>query len=80
MSRARDLASKTEFLLAITASASELNILNGATVTAAELNRMVESNTALAAGSDQISNVVSLTQAEYDALTPDVNTLYMIVV
>ena len=29
-------------------------------------------------GNDSIEHIVSLTQAEYDALTPDVNTLYVI--
>lgn len=29
-------------------------------------------------GSDEIHRIVSLSQAEYDALTPDANTLYVI--
>jgi len=29
--------------------------------------------------SDQINEIVQLTQAAYDALTPDANTLYVIV-
>ncbi len=29
--------------------------------------------------SAQLDNIVKLTQAEYDALTPDTNTLYIIV-
>ena len=29
-------------------------------------------------GADAISNAVSLTQAEYDAITPDASTLYII--
>lgn len=29
-------------------------------------------------GSDDIHSIVALTQAEYDALTPDANTLYVI--
>ena len=29
-------------------------------------------------GADAISNAVSLTQAEYDAITPDASTLYVI--
>lgn len=32
----------------------------------------------LPVGSDDISKIVALTQAEYDALTPDANTLYVI--
>ncbi len=40
---------------------------------------LIPSDTSQAAGSDQITNIVSLTQAEYDALTPDASTLYVIV-
>ena len=29
-------------------------------------------------GADAIANAVSLTQAEYDAITPDASTLYVI--
>ena len=29
--------------------------------------------------STQINNIVQLTQAAYDALTPDINTLYIII-
>jgi|14_taG_2_1085336.scaffolds.fasta_scaffold11519_3 hypothetical protein len=29
--------------------------------------------------SEQLDNIVKLTQAEYDALTPDANTMYIIV-
>jgi hypothetical protein len=39
----------------------------------------VASDTSLVAGSDQIANMVSLTQAEYDALTPNATTVYVIV-
>lgn len=40
----------------------------------------VDSNTTGIAGANQITNMVSLTQAEYDALTPpDVSTFYVIV-
>lgn len=39
----------------------------------------VKSNTEGIAGSDQITNMVSLTQAEYDALiSPDASTFYII--
>jgi hypothetical protein len=31
------------------------------------------------AGADRITNMVRLTQAEYDAITPDASTLYVIV-
>ena len=36
-------------------------------------------NAASVVTSDDISTIVKLTQAEYDALTPDANTLYVIV-
>lgn len=39
----------------------------------------VSSDTSLVSGSDQIINMVSLTQAEYDALTPVSGTFYVIV-
>lgn len=38
----------------------------------------VMSNTAGITGADQITNMVSLTQAEYDAITPDAATFYAI--
>ena len=38
----------------------------------------VQSNTTGIAGADQITNVVSLTQAEYDAATKNASTLYVI--
>ena len=41
--------------------------------------KLVESDTTGITGADQITNIVSLTQAEYDALTPDAATLYVIV-
>ena len=43
------------------------------------INQKVSSNVAIEpAGSDAITNIVSLTQAEYDAGTPNPNTLYII--
>jgi hypothetical protein len=45
----------------------------------AEIALMVESDVTGIAGADAITNVVSLTQAEYDAIgTPDASTLYVI--
>jgi hypothetical protein len=38
----------------------------------------VASDTTGITGADAISNAVSLTQAEYDAITPDSSTLYVI--
>ena len=40
---------------------------------------LVVSDTTQAAGSDQILNMVSMTQVEYDLITPDSSTLYIIV-
>jgi hypothetical protein len=43
-------------------------------------NTAVQSDPSVAAGADAIVNVISLTQAEYDAIvTPDPATLYVIV-
>lgn len=39
----------------------------------------VESDTTGITGADQVTNMVSLTQAEYDAITPDASTVYIIV-
>ena len=41
--------------------------------------KYIPSDTTTAAGSDQITNIVSLTEAEYLALTPNASTLYVIV-
>ena len=43
----------------------------------AEVNT-VDSDPSGVAGADQITNIISLTQAEYDAITPDAATLYVI--
>ena len=43
------------------------------------LNKVVYSDTALAAGSIQVTNAVALTQAQYDAIAvPHATTLYII--
>jgi hypothetical protein len=39
----------------------------------------VESDTTGITGADQVTNMVSLTQAEYDAITPNASTVYIIV-
>jgi hypothetical protein len=79
MSKARQNADLINSLGSVTASAAELNKLDGATTTTARLNRAVDSDTSAATGSDQVTNIVSLTQAEYDALTPNATTIYAIV-
>jgi hypothetical protein len=38
----------------------------------------IQSDTTDIAGADRVTNIVSLTQAEYDALIPDTATLYVI--
>ena len=45
----------------------------------AAIAKMVVSDTTGITGADAIANVVSLTQAEYDALTPDADTLYVVI-
>lgn len=45
----------------------------------AAIATMVVSNTTGITGADAITNVVSLTQAEYDALTPEADTLYVVI-
>jgi hypothetical protein len=39
----------------------------------------IVSNTTGITGADQVTNVVTLTQAEYDAITPNASTVYFIV-
>jgi hypothetical protein len=50
--------------------------------TGAELMAMllgaVQSDPAGVTGADRVANLISLTQAEYDAITPDASTLYII--
>jgi hypothetical protein len=80
--------------LSVTATASEINTLDGITATVTELNYVdgvtsaiqtqldskVESDTTGITGADQVTNIVSLTQAEYDAIgTPNASTIYFIV-
>ena len=43
-----------------------------------DLSGYVESDPTGVTGADAITNVISLTQAEYDAITPDAATLYVI--
>ncbi len=51
---------------------NELNAALGLVATA------IQSNPAGIAGADVVTNIVSLTQAEYSALTPVATTLYII--
>ena len=53
--------------------------LAGTAVQPAAIANMVVSDTTGITGADAITNIVSLTQAEYDALTPDADTLYVVI-
>jgi len=53
--------------------------LAASAVQPAAIAKMVVSDTTGITGADAITNVVSLTQAEYDALTPDADTLYVVI-
>ena len=44
----------------------------------ADIALMVESDVTGVTGADAITNIISLTQAEYDAITPDAATVYLI--
>jgi hypothetical protein len=46
-------------------------------VTLQKIAQLFSDNTGIT-GADRITNIVSLTQAEYDALTPNATTLYII--
>jgi hypothetical protein len=43
-----------------------------------DIGLLVESDVTGVTGADKIENTMSLTQSEYDAITPDANTLYII--
>ena len=47
-------------------------------VTLQKIAQLFSDNTGIT-GADRITNIVSLTQSEYDALTPDATTLYIII-
>ena len=53
--------------------------LAGTAVQPATIAKMLVSDTTGITGADAITNMVSLTQAEYDALTPDADTLYVVI-
>lgn len=63
-------------------SDAAINLSGGAvvyvTAAAADVEKTVKSDTTGITGADAITNVVSLTQAEYDAITPDASTFYAI--
>lgn len=47
-------------------------------VTLQKIAQLFSDNTGIT-GADRVTNIVSLTQAEYDAITPDASTLYVII-
>lgn len=50
------------------------------TAVASDINPLVKSDPAGITGADAVVNIVTLTQAEYDAIgTPDTSTLYVVV-
>lgn len=58
--------------------AVDSSIVAGNVVVDSDITNMVESDTTGVTGADAITNIISLTQAEYDAITPDSATLYVI--
>lgn len=46
--------------------------------TPSDIANMVESDTTGVTGADAVTNMMSLTQAEYDAITPNASTFYII--
>ena len=53
--------------------------LSSEEIAALKANDKVSSNTTGVTGADAITNMLSLTQAEYDAITPNASTFYVIV-
>ena len=60
-----------------TAVTTSLALADSATQPA-DIANMVESDPTGVTGADAITNIMSLTQAEYDAITPNASTLYVI--
>lgn len=50
----------------------------GGTIGGKDVSKAVVSDTTGVTGADIITNIISLTQVEYDAITPDAATLYVI--
>ena len=44
-----------------------------------ELDMKVDSNTTPVSGSLEVNNMIACTQAQYDGITPDANTFYVII-
>lgn len=76
-----DVQAFSSVLAATTASftTADETKLDGVEASATANPNAVDSDTTGITGADAISNMVSLTQAEYDALTPNASTFYVIV-
>jgi hypothetical protein len=62
-----------------TGAVEEISIGTGVSLSAGTLNNTgVLSETTGITGADKVTNIVSLTQAEYNAITPNASTLYII--
>ncbi len=59
------------------ATAAQGALANSATQPG-DIALLVESDVTGVTGADAVSNIMSLTQAEYDAITPDASTIYVI--
>lgn len=58
---------------------TSLNLSDVASAATARTNLSVPGTvTTGVTGADQVTNIISLTQAEYDAITPDASTIYVI--
>ena len=68
-----DLQTTLDGKLDLTGKAADSELLDGIDSTG-----FVRNNTTPVPGSDKITNMISCTQAEYDAITRDPNTLYII--
>lgn len=72
-----DLTANTSPAAADIAPVSKADASATNKVTLQNIARLFSDNTGIT-GADRITNIVSLTQAEYDALTPDASTLYIV--
>jgi hypothetical protein len=84
MAATTDFAAASKFIAgagALTGPAAPLTIgtaASAATTDFAPSNKAVLSDTTGVTGADRVTNIISLTQAEYDAITPDAATVYVI--
>ena len=65
--------------VAVTATATELNYVDGVTsAIQTQIDAKPDSDPSGVTGADAVTNMMSLTQAEYDAITPNASTFYII--